>query len=287
MQETIQIPRTIDSAVRSLTDLNGLLTTKEYERSAIVSAFISSGQYTIAAFAKLGIAGLTNKDTVAHYLDAWKQAVNDGVARPVSPGQKVTLPPADYEFPANPTVARNVSDPERRDRLTGQANEDGVGASKVLDVASNPRAVASAVKADPKFLDRVLSDQGARETILVAHQNLLKQESEERLAARGMSLPKSRRQLDPQDEPEPDQELSSLRVAGILNDIFGYSEHAVAGAEHTLADYDRIARLIDGEDRSLVLEHAQAAANAWQLVLSRIQEGATDAALQEILNEGR
>lgn len=165
MTEFVNIPRTIDSAVRSLTDLNGLLTTKEYERAAIVSAFISSGQYTIAAFAKLGIAGLTNKDTVAHYLDAWKQAVTDGVATPVAPGQKVKLPPTEYEFPANPTVARNVSDPERRDRLTRQANLDGVGASKVLDVASNPRAVAAALKSDPKFLKRVMEDPAAVEIV--------------------------------------------------------------------------------------------------------------------------
>lgn len=71
------------------------------------------------------------------------------------------------EFAANPAkVTGNnglmVKDPGRRDALIAQAEADGVGKSKVLDVASNPKAVLVAIKADPTLAAAIAADVNAR-----------------------------------------------------------------------------------------------------------------------------
>src|SRR5262245_10502895 len=98
----------------------------------------------------------TSTDRVLRYLDAWDEAARAGwVAKtsdlmPDSVGM-VMLP--DQPFTGRKGVydarARNVVDEDRREALKRQAAEDGVGQSKVLDIASNPKAMAAAIAADP------------------------------------------------------------------------------------------------------------------------------------------
>jgi hypothetical protein len=80
----------------------------EWKRAAIVRAFAESRQgkrsdlsdssekLTLAQFAKLGIVGLKDKDSVARYYRAWDLT---GLPTP-EPGGMVTLPPMELEFPS-------------------------------------------------------------------------------------------------------------------------------------------------------------------------------------------
>jgi hypothetical protein len=97
----ITIPASIEEVTTKLNGLEALLTTKEYERSALVFAFTrpSQGQrsdlsrkgekLTFTAFAKLGIAGLRKADTVAAYHQAW---IDANGALDIGPGDRVELP---------------------------------------------------------------------------------------------------------------------------------------------------------------------------------------------------
>lgn len=109
--------------VPTLDELQGvarLLTATHWERAAIVAAHVDSpgrGSRSDMAsfsqvvspnrFAALGLAGLTSKDTVRRYVQAWEST---GLPRPV-PGEPVTLPRSRF-----PTV--NGDDPRRRDRAS-------------------------------------------------------------------------------------------------------------------------------------------------------------------------
>lgn len=163
MTGRVTIPATIEEVVGRLNGLDQLLTAKRWERAAIVFAFTRNDDkgggapgvrehrsnsrpvLGIKEFARLDIAGLTTFDTVARYRNAWAST-----GRPSAPGTEVDLD----GLPAWPPDLANggwaVKDPGRRDAIREQAELDGVGASKALDVASNPKAMAAAIKADPK-----------------------------------------------------------------------------------------------------------------------------------------
>ncbi len=108
MTETLLIPASLESATERLVSIDGLVTAKEWQRAAIVAAFVEprSGegrplQSTVKSdsflspgqFAALNIAGLRSINTVRRYHDAW---MRDGRQRPV-PGEPVPLP--DEPFP--------------------------------------------------------------------------------------------------------------------------------------------------------------------------------------------
>jgi hypothetical protein len=154
LAESIQIPRTVREAKNTLTGHAALLTKTEWARSAIVRSFTADDDASLEEFAALGIVGLTNVDTIRHHRAAWQMAMEKGLVKEVRPGQTTKLP--DLEFPANDTVGRTIRDEDRRDALRQQAADDGVGPSKVMDVASNPRAVATALKADPQFVSKLI-----------------------------------------------------------------------------------------------------------------------------------
>jgi hypothetical protein len=160
----IQIPSTLDSAGFRLAVLDSLSRATGWERASIVWAFSSNNldkvgksphKISFREFAAKGFAGLRDHHTVAAYHDSWQTAIDDGDAKPVAPGDEVMLPDRPYPPRSvdDPGLARGVRDPERRERLAAQAQADGVGVSKVLDVASNPKAVAAAIKADPKLAE--------------------------------------------------------------------------------------------------------------------------------------
>jgi hypothetical protein len=155
----ITIPASVQEATSRLGGLERLLVATEWERAAIVATFVvpldnggdrrstsakTSTDLTPTAFAELGIAGLRSKDTVRRYVEAWNQS---GLPRPV-PGDTVELP--NIEFPSNQDAGRNVRDEGRKKAIRDQAKADGTGASKAINVASNPKAMAAAIKADPQ-----------------------------------------------------------------------------------------------------------------------------------------
>lgn len=144
---TIRIPKTVEAAVGTLNGLGALLTAKEWERAAILAAFVvpdkgngnrresdGSGE-SASAFARRGVAGLRDATTVLRYVAAWEAL---GVGRP-TPGETFNiemLPPWEAAAPRS-----KVDDFEP-------------GAQKIQDVKNNPAAVAKAL-GDPKFRKRV------------------------------------------------------------------------------------------------------------------------------------
>jgi hypothetical protein len=112
----VSIPNTIKEAKAALGDLDDLITAREWQRAAIVWAFTRDtkggrpgknppefGQVSVSEFAKLGIHGLTKRETVAAYRQAWEWAIVNGHAVDAEPGRKVELP--DVEWPGRRTPA--------------------------------------------------------------------------------------------------------------------------------------------------------------------------------------
>lgn len=164
-----------------------------------------SGKVSASEFARL--TG-TSAPRVLRYLDAWKRAAERGLVR-----HTVELTPADWNDPDHlPTgyawdefytsadgTARTITDEQRRELLTTAANEAGIGVTKVLDVASNPNAVAVAMSADPDFAARVIrqTDPDALGEAVVSH------EPAERATgrARGRKLPQPPSDTPPSPYP--------------------------------------------------------------------------------------
>lgn len=175
----ITIP-TVEELSDRLGGLDRLLTAKRWERAAIVYAFTvnegpggSQGRDSdlgfpmpAKAFARLGFSGLAHHETVARYRNAWQRAVDEGHAAPTEPGQEITLPDLDWPPYFDSTAGDDRYEAlARKDQLRAQAEEDGVGASKVLDVAKNRAALAAAIKADPAVM------QAARDALRAADRN--------------------------------------------------------------------------------------------------------------------
>lgn len=143
----VQIPASVDEAVDKLGSLGKLLTAKEWERAAILAAFVEVRETTgrpaetrgtprfenPRQFAKRGIVGLRDDKTVARYVKAW---MNEVGVRPVS-GTEVTLPTT--PFPS--------------DSYTG--SDTGKGSQVEAVVKSNAPAVAKAL-ADSAVVARVI-----------------------------------------------------------------------------------------------------------------------------------
>jgi len=82
--QKIQIPEDIENVKNNLNRLGGLLTASEWARSAIVRAWVEpkkrgrplingedSSFMDISGFTQLGIQGLSTRDAVRHYYNAW------------------------------------------------------------------------------------------------------------------------------------------------------------------------------------------------------------------------
>jgi hypothetical protein len=128
-------------------------------------------------FAKVSATAFATKAGTTHnrvmrYYEAWQRAAADGIVNPAT-----DLTPTDWNdveqipegyawerqvdestgevtdpgyYDGSPAVGKHVSD-DRRELLTAAATAAGVGRSKVIDVGSNPNAVAVALEADPAF----------------------------------------------------------------------------------------------------------------------------------------
>lgn len=116
----IHIPASIEDAVSKLNGLERLLTATEWEKAAIVAAFVtldgtpgpkssasSSRSLTAPEFAALGITGLKSKDTVRRYVAAWEST---GLPKP-TPGSDVELPTVPFpEAPKKPAEDKSVKE---------------------------------------------------------------------------------------------------------------------------------------------------------------------------------
>lgn len=99
-------------------------------------------------------AAATSTDRVLRYLTAWQQAAQRGWVTDAD-----LLTPADAHHTADPdrpwasvyeAQSPRLTDPARREALSRSAETDQVGLSKVLNIASNPKAMAAAIKGDPE-----------------------------------------------------------------------------------------------------------------------------------------
>lgn len=99
--------------------VSALLTTRKWEKAAIVWAYVHSSEnqahvksdmkpYTPESFAALGIAGLRSKNTVQSYWAAWQNAINNGNAQPVKPGDTINEPATPW--PGTDTDSRSGTD---------------------------------------------------------------------------------------------------------------------------------------------------------------------------------
>ena len=149
MQSRVHIPATIEAAKTALGAVGALLTAKNWERAAIVYAFTkprpgqrTSGDMpeglTFRAFAALGIAGLTDEHTVGDYHKAWSDAISDGKASEVKPGDTIILP--DLTWPPGQTSTRG---------------SHGTEAEARAYITRNPQVVVEAVKAVPAVAEAV------------------------------------------------------------------------------------------------------------------------------------
>lgn len=153
---TITIPTTIDKAADRLASIDGLVTATEWERAAIVAAFVRKGRpgiarnaksslhLTVREFADRRISGLTSHAAIRRYLNAWAAAIADGHAVEVEPGAKVEIPDvswSDYFVGSDNVITDAIKD---------AANAEGAGATKVADIIANKRAMVAAIKADPE-----------------------------------------------------------------------------------------------------------------------------------------
>lgn len=99
----------------------------------------------------------TSADRVLRYLTAWNKAADAGLvphSTDLTPGQE--LDGIDFEalnWNAYYTGAAGpfrIKDESRREALIRMAENDGVGAGKVQEIAANPNALVAAIKADPQ-----------------------------------------------------------------------------------------------------------------------------------------
>lgn len=175
----VRIPVSLDAAVEQLGVIGKIVTAQNWERAAVLAAYVqpdaghggraetasSSRLVSATEFSRKGIHGLRSKDTVLRYVNAWLSQR----PRP-QPGEAVDLDglpdwPPDTEAPG-----RNVGGDRRRDAIIAQAEADGTGASKALDIASNPKAMMAAIKADPNT--EIVAKQALNEAALARHERL-------------------------------------------------------------------------------------------------------------------
>jgi hypothetical protein len=132
----VDIPATIGQAKRRLASLEGIATATEWERAAIVAAFVREGgsqvTYSAHGFAALGIAGLRSRNTVRRYLRIWDA---ERATRP-EPGTTVSLPARSWADAWDADLAQNGP--------TGGRPRDDIGES----IREHPEKLAKALR-DP------------------------------------------------------------------------------------------------------------------------------------------
>jgi ParB family chromosome partitioning protein len=116
----VKIPESIDETINKLNGLGSLLTAGDWARAAFVRAWVEKGkggpktgrelaQLSMREFATLGIHGLSTKDAVRHYWNAW-----EATRRPVPQvGAIVALPEDPFpEWGSNTIATKWTGDQE-------------------------------------------------------------------------------------------------------------------------------------------------------------------------------
>lgn len=114
---------------------------------------LGDGRISAREFAKR--AGTTHP-RVLRYLDAWMVAAGAGDVPEVTalrPGVDVELPDAERWSDYYPAVPRVGTTEEERATIRAQALADDLSPAQVTRVASNPRAIESAILSHPKAAD--------------------------------------------------------------------------------------------------------------------------------------
>jgi hypothetical protein len=150
---------------RELGSFERLLTAKKWKRAAIVWAFTTNDgpgnphtppeedsgnapkkehyRVPMRKFAERKYAGLSKFDTVAYYRKAWQDAIDQGKAREMHPGDKFEAP--DLPWPPSPRT-QDRDNQEHAEELKAAAAEAGISSTTVLDIASNKEALKAAIK---------------------------------------------------------------------------------------------------------------------------------------------
>jgi hypothetical protein len=163
---TVAIPATIEEAVGALNGIDALLTAKGWERAAIVYAFTydtgggrpkSDGNpslLTLTDFANLGIAGLTTRETVALYRNAWLEKGDPNI----SPGDTVTLPTSKFPPREDTNFGSRVSPAKAKDTVAGWTPEAKAAAVEQLitDPEVEEKLTDELANVRPELIDKAM-----------------------------------------------------------------------------------------------------------------------------------
>lgn len=163
---SIRVPSTIAKGVAKLNDLGTLATATEWERAAIVAAFVrlapspggdqrpsnvSSDNETPTEFAARGIHGLRSHNTVRLYVQRWLDA--NGGTYP-KPGSTVLLPGDEW--------------PPTRGGTDGYASDDGASVTIDRIIAKHGPGVVAQAVAKPAVAAAVLNNPQASMAMIQA-----------------------------------------------------------------------------------------------------------------------
>lgn len=94
----------------------------------------------------------TSPNRILRFLRTWEKAAAEGHCLPsadLNPGDALTVQLPSIPFPVHqPQGAGLHIGDDRKDAMRRQAAIDGIGPSKAIDIASNPKALIAAIKAD-------------------------------------------------------------------------------------------------------------------------------------------
>lgn len=158
----MRIPSTIDGAVSKLTGIDKLVTAKNWERAAIVYAFVdvspTAGAHIITSdklspeqFAARDIAGLRSPQTVRKVWREWKHAIDAGQAETIGPGDEFIEPALPYppklQLDRRERDAAPELEPEQDDGyrdVFGEADDTATVGNDLVDTNSDRHGDAEA-----------------------------------------------------------------------------------------------------------------------------------------------
>jgi hypothetical protein len=170
----INVPKTVKEAQAALSDLDDLITAKEWSRAAIVWAFTEQRQgrrsdlagvpakLSVTEFAKLGIHGLRDRGTVVAYREAWEWAVINHGAPDHVPGDRIELP--DIEWPGRQDGSgqrRYVeADPSALARAMGRGKIDAESFAQDIDADTAAAIVGRIAEDRPGIVAEAVAQSG-------------------------------------------------------------------------------------------------------------------------------
>jgi len=281
------------SAVAALLDKNGwkaaafiAVSVKPRAGQGSRTSGTSAGSRVSAtAFAKdLNAKGWSRHVIERHY-EGWQAAAAAGLvpdAADLAYGDKIDLPDESWSTFSPPVLNNQHTDAEA---IQEQAALDGTGASKAVDIAKNPKAMAAAIKASPVVAAaaaQALVDKGdvkvlSRATAAAAQNAQVDRNRKRREAG----LP---RQATVQNQPTAqetmaDSGLAFLTIKSLGNArrllMDGFAKEWEALSPEARADADLISFCEEGLDQlSIVID----------TIRTMVQGGVTDEALYNLLD---